>query len=430
MGLDFEKFKKRSFKDALSRASDDFSNKLQDKATNALSGALGKGLRSLGLSSSIVSDITSRFADSVKADLAAEWYGRSRPETNRISGEGIRNNRTPEAAAQVNEDFKVAMAAPGESASNTSKFPLAGNGKYFCSLSFREYQRPTPLAAGYGKYEHAVFLPLPRNLVEMYGIELNKPSLGTIGAAFDEFTRTGQLSNVYDDVRIAAVDQATRAIGPLLNSVVDNAGTAILTAIQQTNKFAFNPHLSVMFQGVQLRPHTFRWLLAPDNEEDSKNLLNIIYKLRAYSLPNFLTGSTAMFSYPKMVTVDFFPWASDPGTRNNFYPIKQCLIEGVSINYAPNGIPSFFKGGYPTMVELEVRLFEMEYFTQYDFTNQLDPRTPEGVMKDFFAGIKKATGVEGEGGQEPTSTNTQQEKPQPGPTDDLGNSASKPVPRF
>lgn len=432
MGADFDKYVKRSFKDALSRASDDFSNKLQDAATNALSGALGKGLRSLGLSSSIVSDITSRFADSVKADLAAEWYGRSQPETNRISGEGIRNLRAPEAAAQVNSKFKtdIEMTAYPE----RTVFPNGGTGHYSCSLVFRDYERPKPTVPAQGNIVDTIFLPLPRNLVEMYGIELQKQGLGTIGAAFDEFLTTGNIRAVADDVKIAAYDQFSRSMGELLNSVVDNAGNAALAALQQSNKFAFNPHLSVMFQGVQLRPHSFRWLLAPENPADSAQIKKIISKLRQYALPNFFSDTTAMFTYPKMVTVNFYPWAEKAETKNDFYPIKQCLIEGISVNYAPNGIPSFFRDGNPTMVEIEVRLYEIEYFTEMDFTGQRSTRSAEKEAGNALASITGASrSTSGEAGNEPTSTDIQEQKPLPGPTDDLGlqGSAERPaVPRF
>lgn len=411
MGIDLGKYTKRSFKDALSRASDDFSNKLQDKATNALSGALGKGLRSLGLSSSVVSDITSRFADSVKADLAAEWYGRSQPETNRISGEGIRNLRKPEGVAQVNASFQSDIQL--KQLNGITVFPKSGLGKYKCSLVFRDYERPKPTEPATSTIADTIFLPLPRNLVEMYGIELQKQGLGTIGAAFDEYLTTGNIRAVADDIKIAAYDQFSRAMGDLLNSVVDNAGTAALAALQQSNQFAFNPHLSVMFQGVQLRPHSFRWLMAAETPEDSAEIKKIISKIRQYALPNFFADTTAMFTYPKMVTVNFYPWADDPKTRNDFYPIKQCLIEGISVNYAPNGIPSFFRDGSPTMVELEVRLYELEYFTEFDFTGKRSERVAAEEGKDLLAKVKG--GKSAESGSEPTSTNSQQPPPKPAP---------------
>ena len=74
MGFDFDKYVKRSAKDAFSRVSDDISNKLQDAATNGVNKLLGKGLKAVGLSNKVVNNITSKFADSVKADLGAQFY--------------------------------------------------------------------------------------------------------------------------------------------------------------------------------------------------------------------------------------------------------------------------------------------------------------------------------------------------------------------
>ena len=145
MGFNLENYIKRSSKDAFSRISDDVSNRLRDAATNAVSGALGKGLKAIGLSNKIVNDVTSRFADSVRADLAAEWYQTTDPVMNRLSGEGIRNNRTPGAKGlatktRFEKDITEGENWAGRDPGKTSlAFPKDNLGRYYCAFEFREY---------------------------------------------------------------------------------------------------------------------------------------------------------------------------------------------------------------------------------------------------------------------------------------------------
>ena len=47
---------------------------------------------------------------------------------------------------------------------------------------------------------------------------------------------------------------------------------------------------------------------------------------------------------------------------------KHALIENVTINHSPNGIPSFFAGtSLPTFYQVSITLKEIEYFTAEDY---------------------------------------------------------------
>lgn len=410
MGFDFNKYVKRSAKDAFSRISDDVSNKLQDAATNAVSGALGKGLKAIGLSNKIVNDITSKFADSVKAELAAEWYQTSDPVLNRLSGEGIRNNRAPsKGLIHNNKNFEKDITEgenwAGRGASTPFlSFPKDNLGRYYCAFEFRKYERPAPQMVATPIALKTIFLPIPRNLVETHGIQYENTPLGTTGAIADSLQKGGEglgkaMGATAGDVLLKNLQK--------INPLDSNAGNVAATFIQQAYGFATNPHLSVLFKGGTLREHTFRWLFAPESPAESQELKEIINDFRRFSLPTFFGDTTAVFDYPKMCKVRFFPWASgNPNGANNpddLYTIKQSMIKNIVVNYAPNGIPSFFAGtDLPTMIELEVQLQEIEYFTAEDYGGAASEKKLSNVAK----AVEKAFGSSGEGSSgEPTRTN-------------------------
>ena len=411
MGFNIEKYVKRSAKDAFSRISDDVSNKLQDAATNAVAGVLGKGLKAIGLSNKIVNDVTSRFADSVRAELAGEWYETTDPVLNRVSGQDIKKNKTPStknnsSPASFERDItKGANEKRGggksEAFSGLSDKKL---GRYFCAFEFRKYQRPAPQLAATDINLKTIFLPIPRNLVETHSISYENAPLGTIGGVADALQK-GENPGMAGGV--LAGDVILKSLQKI--DVLDTgAGAAAATFIQQAYGFAANPHLSVLFKGGTLRKHTFSWVFAPESKEESKKIKEIINDFRKYSLPTFFGDTNAVFDYPAMCKVRFFPWATNNASGANYeedlYAIKQCMIENIVVNYAPNGIPSFFTDDSPTMIEFEVQLQEIEYFTSGDYG------APESDRK--FAAIVPA--VEGaadslkaslSGGGEPTAGN-------------------------
>ena len=423
MGFNINKYIKRSSKDAFSRISDDVSNKLQDAATNAVAGALGKGLKAVGLSNKIVNDITSRFADSVRAELGAEWYQTSDPVLNRLSGEGIRKNRAPSKGLASNQSFEKNIsegenwAARGASTPYLS-FPKDNLGRYYCAFEFRKYERPAPQLAATPIALKTVFLPIPRNLVETHGITYENAPLGAIGAVADSLQKGGEglgkaLGATAGDVLLKNLQK--------INPLDTGAGNAATTFIQQAYGFAANPHLSVLFKGGTLREHTFRWLLAPESPEESYELREIVNDFRRFSLPTFFGDTTAVFDYPKMCKVRFFPWASGNASGSNnpndLYTIKQCMIKNIVVNYAPNGIPSFFAGtDLPTMIEFEVQLQEIEYFTAEDFGGAASEKKLSKIataMENAIGGAAGDGSTEGaptSGNQTTTTKRAQQDR--------------------
>ena len=80
-------------------------------------------------------------------------------------------------------------------------------------------------------------------------------------------------------------------------------------------------------------------------------------------LPNYKWGAANVLGYPQMVQITL-----EPDLSEQLYKFKQCMISSVNVNYSPNGVPSFFAGTqYPTVIEFQVNLQELEIFTSQDY---------------------------------------------------------------
>jgi hypothetical protein len=68
-----------------------------------------------------------------------------------------------------------------------------------------------------------------------------------------------------------------------------------------------------------------------------------------------------LLSYPNIANIQLFP------NDTFLYKFKPCVIESMSVNFAPANTPSFFKStNAPVEVQLSLQLKEIEYWLNED----------------------------------------------------------------
>lgn len=383
MGFNLEKYIKGSAKDAFSRMSEDASNQLRDAAINSVTKTFGGALKKLGFSNKIVSSLTSKMADAAQAELAERFFKKANPEINRIpaaNGEGVRQNRVKGFQETVNDVSQI-IGKPFEDGAQITSYPTE-RGYYYCQLTFYNYSRPNAHDNGELKVVHTIYLPLPAgsNLVERQSLKLTPEDLGMGGALGDLFAK--------DELGLESASKTTmpiveRVVSKVGNAAIDGVGDGLVNFAQQAFAYAPNPHTSVMFQGVNLRSHQFNWRMSPETPTESAQISEIARLLRFSSLPVFFNDTTALFSYPMICKVKFFAGDKEHPYLYNFS--KYCMIQDVSINYAPNGVPSFFSGtNAPTSVEIGLQLQEIEYFTAESYGTSSEMKAREREAKEIL----------------------------------------------
>ena len=141
---------------------------------------------------------------------------------------------------------------------------------------------------------------------------------------------------------------------------IGQAVAAVSSGVQMQSTFTgvtINPFQYMMFKRPAFKEHTFTWTLAPNSQEESDNLRDIIKECKKSALPPTVTNWG--MAYPKLALVSFKP-------SGYLFKLKPCAIIAVQVDYTAAGQPSFFKSGAPTIVNLTLQLKEYQLQSSQD----------------------------------------------------------------
>jgi hypothetical protein len=177
---------------------------------------------------------------------------------------------------------------------------------------------------------------------------------------------------------LKALSQAQDGTGDFATGLAKSAGLGIAnaatgTAVGSNLGIAQSPNIALVFKGGNVRDHTFSWRFIPHNEEESVQLLKIVNELRHRALPKKQPGGW-IIEYPGEVSIVI------GGSNSGYLPFyKKCVITDVSVNYAPDGMPNFYRtSGAPTSINLSISLKE----TSLMYKSDLDDSDDNRLFKD------------------------------------------------
>jgi hypothetical protein len=261
------------------------------------------------------------------------------------------------------------------------QFPLdlvspTSNRNYYMTFRFEQYRRRSIFdKTSFMSTGDSIILPIPNNLVDTQAVSWGEEGADpVIGAGIEGMLKGGNnvsLANMESAMETAAADGlitagAVQAARAAASAVGNKTGINVpIDQFLQMAGFAANPFLTLLFKSPAFKTHTFSWKLAPNNYEESIQLQKIISMFRKHMLPSTAnsTGGT-LLSYPDIVQVNLFP------NEEFLYKFKPCIVESMSVNFAPTSSPSFFKdSNAPTEVQFSINLKEIEYWLQEDVDN-------------------------------------------------------------
>lgn len=286
---------------------------------------------------------------------------------NSTSGSSIEVRNLPE--------IKVGDTKQGQIGSPTLKFPPDLPDDYFICFSFMNYERPNPLKKPSTNYIQTLFLPIPDNLLDAHGITYNTVSQGWFGDIMNDINKSASMIGAYWNGDLSSVegvwDTVKTIAGGTAGDLLRGADYVLESsfafgesggALSQQLGIIPNPNMSIMFNGPTMRSHNFKWRFSPNNADESETIKKIVTMLKQNILPSFSSYTKNILDYPSMVDVNIMPIS-----KENFQ-VKRCVIPAININYSPHGVTSFFAGTQsPTLIDLELILQEIEYFTAEDF---------------------------------------------------------------
>ena len=305
------------------------------------------------------------------------------------------------AAEQIPKGLRLPATSPMENKANKKdtgvlSFP-PDLGDYFISFSFYEYVKPLATKAPTKTRTTLIHLPLPPNLVEQFQMQYDSIQMGQLVNMAQEALGQGQ-GSLLDAAKSMNADQVKQAVlaservskavaggiggflGGQIGSQIAQQG---VDAIYQSGGFTPNPHVGLLFKGVNIRPnHAFTYRLSPKTPAESVMIREIVRQLKVRMHPA-TDPLNLTFNYPDLCDITI---NRPVGITGELYKFKTCFLEGLGVNYAPNGVPTFFAGTRePTEIEISLSFKEAEIFTRKDFQSGSDP-------KDKFKDIGKLLG--------------------------------------
>lgn len=296
----------------------------------------------------------------------------------------------PPADTKPPEEAKL---APLELLVFPSDFP-----KYGMVLKFGPYSRRTALEDVKLNHDLHMWLPIPANLGEAFRSNYNNnlafgPLMNELLTGFSQGVTAMQSGaslkqaagmvkdSVVQNVKNGANDRSLQA--GLFRKAASGFGEAGGAAADMMTGMTPNPHLAVAYQGPTLRVLNFSWRFAPQSYQESVTMMKIINAFKARALPE---KKQYALTFPDMVDIELVP-----SVMSDVVKFKTCFITDVKVNYAPNGVPSFFaKSNVPTEAEVSITLQETKIFTREDFAAPVIPTDPKAATPPV------ATGDEGE----------------------------------
>jgi hypothetical protein len=120
---------------------------------------------------------------------------------------------------------------------------------------------------------------------------------------------------------------------------------------------AVNPHLAVIFSGVNFRSHQFQYKFSARNSGESDALRKIIKRFKLNMVPSI--DGAAFFKYPNEFDIAF-------SSKHEKYMFKfgTNVLTDFQINYNPDGGSYFHDNGAPVSVSMSMTFTEIDILTQ------------------------------------------------------------------
>lgn len=272
---------------------------------------------------------------------------------------------------------------------NVLRFP-EDIGLHYILFTFSSFAQKSPIVPATVTNQKSIILPMTSNLQETYQANYKTEALGITGTAAEKLAESvrGQLKDISID------EEGGKKFGAALNKAFGNlsadkdfqngvAATVgaralqavagpIASAVSKELGATTNPNLAVLFDNIGFRSHQFSFRLFPKTQSESQILKQIIQVFRERMLPTVIGGGLG-YAFPDKCQIKIMP--ASP------FPILECVLETMTINYAPNG-PAFFKGdgSNPVLVDITLNFKEIVIMDRAkakgDYKSPLDGNFP------------------------------------------------------
>jgi hypothetical protein len=256
------------------------------------------------------------------------------------------------------------------------------------NIEFTEYKRKSIFSSVFSNPQGGIRLPLPKGMTDKFGVKYGEQNQDpAVGAGIEGALAANDSGKGVGGILAtgAAAAVAGKAASGVLSGISGLAGKVGLNAspgeILQLGGLAQNPFLTVLFQQPSFKRFSFSWKLSPTTPAESETLNTIIRKFKYHMLPGLQPGAAGtLLTYPDMAQIKFNP------VDTYLYQFKNCVVENISINYAPASTPALFDGGAnaPVEVDISIDFLEIEYWLKEDISSEFGTRMSKNFIGNLF----------------------------------------------
>ncbi len=209
------------------------------------------------------------------------------------------------------------------------------------------------------KYNIAMYMP--PTITATYATKYEEKELGLAKAIAQANTAMDWMAKGIQNGGLPGASASTKILETLGAGIVGGIGAAggfnIRDSIELRTGELANPHMALLFRGVEFRRFQLDFWLMAKNATESDTIEKIIRTFKYAMLPSLGGfGGNSTYTYPYNVIISLFSAENNDKYLFRFGP---CVIEDVTINYA-NEVTSFFEEtGAPVDIKMSIKFKEV-----------------------------------------------------------------------
>ena len=215
----------------------------------------------------------------------------------------------------------------------------------------------------------SVTLPIPGVVTDANACEWGEDSMTALDAALAniglEFL-TGDVSGALKNTG-SAIQKNKEDIKKSLSTAVVSAATGAKgqSLLTRASGNIMNPNMELLFKKPALRPFNFTFKLAPRSRDEGKKVIQIIRTFKQAMAP-IKSASYLFLKSPFTFRLQYLHRGSPHPALNLF---KECALQTLTVNYAPEGQYATYEDGVPTAYEMQMQFTELEPVFNDDYDN-------------------------------------------------------------
>lgn len=322
-------------------------------------------------------------------------------------------NKTIQSISSTGNNIKSPLRqlfSPSPKYASPIVYPMDLDDEHYMVFNVVKSARGSKQAAAAYKPIRSIVLPIPSNLQTAYKVGYDNTGLGVagamaagrvggseIGAAFNDVTNlikqrfTTAASNLTSGDTDTQMDEAAKLAGTAAPAAIAGLGALgagaigaalglgvntdqVINGVLLDQGIAINPHMAVLFKGVDFRTHDFNYRFIARGTQESYDIQYLIDTLRYYMHPNYIAGTLA-FDYPEEFQIAF-----GDKVAPFMYSFQPCVLTSFGVNYNGENTPIFFEEtGAPVIVDIQMSFQETRINTKEDIS-------PSGAPSRQYAG--------------------------------------------